>query len=104
MQKSEFVVICQNCKDFWIGNDIQKCGSCGSASLQVTHPSNRQYAKNLPKSDWQIIKDIDELIDRLQHLKNFIIDKIEDDDMKFFRSINTTHTDIKLLSNKLKYK
>lgn len=51
-----------------------------------------------------VTSDISELIDRLEHLKSFIEDKISDDDIKFFSQINTIHTDIKLLSGKLKYK
>jgi hypothetical protein len=104
MKTSEFVVICQHCKDFWIGNDIEKCETCGHKSLQITHPSNRQFAKNLPKIDWEINKDIDELIDRLQYFKNFIIQNVKDDDVKFFKQSNTVHTDIQILSQKLKYK
>lgn len=50
------------------------------------------------------INDINELIDRLEYLRNFIDDKISDDDIKFFGKINTIHTDIQLLSGKLNYK
>jgi hypothetical protein len=50
------------------------------------------------------ISDINELIDRLEYLRNFIDEKISDDDIKFFSKINIVHTDIQLLSGKLNYK
>jgi hypothetical protein len=50
------------------------------------------------------INDINELIDRLEYLRNFIDEKISDDDIKFFSKINMIHTDIQLLSGKLNYK
>jgi len=50
------------------------------------------------------IGDINELIDRLEYLRNFIEERISDDDLKFFSKINTIHTDIQLLSGKLNYK
>jgi hypothetical protein len=51
------------------------------------------------------ISDINELIDRLEYLRNFIDEKISDDnDLEFFGKINTIHTDIQLLSGKLNYK
>ncbi len=50
------------------------------------------------------ISDIDELIDGLEYLRNFIDENISDDDIKFFSKINTIHTDIQLLSGKLNYK
>jgi hypothetical protein len=50
------------------------------------------------------ISDINELIDRLEYLRNFINEKISDDDIKFFSKINIVHTDIQLLSGKLNYK
>ena len=50
------------------------------------------------------IGDINELIDRLEYLRNFIEERISDDDLKFFSKINTIHTDIQLLSWKLNYK
>lgn len=50
------------------------------------------------------ISDINELIDRLEYLRNFIDEKISDDDLKFFSKINSIHTDIQLLSGKLNYK
>jgi len=51
------------------------------------------------------ISDINELIDRLEYLRNFIDEKISDDnDLGFFGKINTIHTDIQLLSGKLNYK
>ena len=50
------------------------------------------------------ISDINELIDRLEYLRNFIDEKISDDDINFFNKINTLYTDIQLLSGKLNYK
>ncbi len=51
------------------------------------------------------ISDINELIDRLEYLRDFIDEKISDDnDLEFFGKINTIHTDIQLLSGKLNYK
>ena len=50
------------------------------------------------------IGDINELIDRLEYLRNFIEERISDDDLKFFSKINTIHTGIQLLSGKLNYK
>jgi len=50
------------------------------------------------------ISDINELIDRLEYLRNFIDEKISDDDIIFFNKINTLYTDIQLLSGKLNYK
>jgi hypothetical protein len=50
------------------------------------------------------ISDINELIDRLEYLRNFIDEKTSDDDIKFFSKINIIHTDIQLLSGKLNYK
>jgi hypothetical protein len=50
------------------------------------------------------ISDINELIDRLEYLRNFIDERISDDDLKFFGKINSIHTDIQLLSGKLNYK
>ena len=50
------------------------------------------------------ISDINELIDRLEYLRNFIDEKISDDDINFFGKINTLYTDIQLLSGKLNYK
>jgi len=49
-----------------------------------------------------LIEDINLLVDRLEYLKKFIIDNIKEDDLDFFRKINTINTDIKLLSKKLK--
>ena len=102
MENSEFIVICLHCKDFWI-SDIEKCETCGHTSFSVTDQSNRRFAKNLPKRDWPIIKDVDELIDRLQYFKNFIVQNVNEEDVKFFKQSNTVHTDIQILSQKLKY-
>ena len=63
----------------------------------IKHFENKSSLNDMVKAD------IDELVDRLQYLRNFINDKISDDDIQFFTKINTIHTDIKLLSNKLKY-
>lgn len=38
------VLICNNCKDFWMA-PMEKC-VCGSTSLTETHKSNAKYAKN----------------------------------------------------------
>ena len=51
-----------------------------------------------------MITDITELIENLSKLKNFIKNKVEDDDLRFFGKVNTIHTDIILLKNKLKTK
>lgn len=48
-----------------------------------------------------VITDINELIDRLEYLRDFIDEKITDDNFNFFRRVNTIHTDIQLLSGKL---
>jgi len=48
------------------------------------------------------IDDINELIERLEYLRNFIDNEISVDDIKFFVKLNTIHTDIQLLSGKLK--
>jgi hypothetical protein len=59
---------------------------------------NKSSLKNMT------IEDISELIDRLNYLRDFIEKRISDDDIMFFSKINTIHTDVKLLSSKLKYK
>jgi len=50
----------------------------------------------------KFIEDIDDLISNLQYLKSFIEENIEDDDLKFFTKTNLIHTDIQLLSGKIK--
>jgi hypothetical protein len=50
----------------------------------------------------KFIEDIDDLISNLQYLKSFIEKNIEDDDLKFFSKTNIIHTDIQLLSGKIK--
>jgi hypothetical protein len=50
----------------------------------------------------KFIEDIDDLISNLQYLKSFIKKNIEDDDLKFFTKTNLIHTDIQLLSGKIK--
>jgi hypothetical protein len=59
---------------------------------------NKSSLKNMT------IEDISELVDRLNYLRDFIEKKISDDDIMFFSKINRIHTDVKLLSSKLKYK
>jgi hypothetical protein len=39
------VVICQNCKDFWI-SPVEQC-NCSSKSFEKTHPDNLMLSKNL---------------------------------------------------------
>ncbi len=39
------VVICCNCKAFWI-SPVYKC-DCGCRTFEKTHPNNIQYAKNI---------------------------------------------------------
>ena len=51
----------------------------------------------------EFIVNVDDLIDRLQYLKSFVNDKVDEDDINFFGKINTVYTDIQLLSGKLKY-
>lgn len=52
-----------------------------------------------------IIEDIAILIDRLEYLKEFMEDKLkEDEEISFIGKINVIHTDIQLLSKKLNYK
>jgi hypothetical protein len=64
----------------------------------------RQFENKSGSLKENAISDINELIDRLEYLRNFIDEKISDDDIKFFSKINTIHTDIQLLSGKLNYK
>ena len=64
----------------------------------------RQFENKSGSLKDHAISDINELIDRLEYLRNFIDEKISDDDIKFFSKINTIHTDIQLLSGKLNYK
>jgi hypothetical protein len=64
----------------------------------------RQFENKSGSLKENAINDINELIDRLEYLRDFIDDKISDDDIKFFGKINTIHTDIQLLSGKLNYK
>jgi hypothetical protein len=64
----------------------------------------RQFENKSGSLKENAISDINELIDRLEYLRNFIDENISDDDIKFFGKINTIHTDIQLLSGKLNYK
>ncbi len=64
----------------------------------------RQFENKSGSLKENAISDINELIDRLEYLRNFIDVKISDDDLKFFSKINSIHTDIQLLSGKLNYK
>jgi hypothetical protein len=64
----------------------------------------KQFENKLGSLKDHAISDINELIDRLEYLRNFIDEKISDDDIKFFGKINIVHTDIQLLSGKLNYK
>lgn len=64
----------------------------------------RQFENKSGSLKDHAISDINELIDRLEYLRNFIDEKISDDDIKFFSKINIVHTDIQLLSGKLNYK
>ena len=52
-----------------------------------------------------ILENIDGLIDKLNHLKDFMENKLkEEDEVKFIGGISVIHTDIQLLSKKLNYK
>lgn len=52
-----------------------------------------------------ILEDIDGLIDKLNHLKDFMENKLkEEDEVKFIGGISVIYTDIQLLSKKLNYK
>jgi hypothetical protein len=64
----------------------------------------RQFENKSGSLKENAISDINELIDRLEYLRNFIDEKISDDDLKFFSKINSIHTDVQLLSGKLNYK
>lgn len=41
--KDSKVLICENCKSFWLANTV-RC-TCGSTSLAPTHESNRKFVK-----------------------------------------------------------
>lgn len=51
-----------------------------------------------------VIQDITQLVENLNYLKEFIENKIDNDNLEFFSKINTIHTDIKLLSGKINYR
>lgn len=52
----------------------------------------------------KVIEDIDTLVERLEYMKQFIITNIKEDDLDFYKNIVRVHTDIQLLSGKLKHK
>lgn len=61
---------------------------------------NEKQSENLLEN---VINDIDELISNLEYLRSFIDKKKNsEDDLKIYKSLITVHTDIQLLSSKIK--
>lgn len=61
---------------------------------------NEKKSDNLLEN---VISDIDELISNLEYLRSFIDKKKNsEDDIKIYKSLITVHTDIQLLSSKIK--
>jgi hypothetical protein len=53
----------------------------------------------------KLITDVTVLIDKLEYLKKFAEDKINDNnELDIFKQMSTIHTDIQLLSSKLNYR
>lgn len=61
---------------------------------------NEEQSDNLLEN---VINDIDELISNLEYLRSFIDKKKNsEDNLKIYKSLTTVHTDIQLLSSKIK--
>jgi cob(I)alamin adenosyltransferase len=61
---------------------------------------NEKQSDNLLEN---VINDIDELISNLEYLRSFIDKKKNsEDNLKIYKSLITVHTDIQLLSSKIK--